>query len=132
ELLRRLGAIYRETISGIGKLMEDRSAARQSIELERTTIGAKSNNPFKWASPTRVTLDLLRGGNDAFMTGAEAVASSFRDLRNHQTALAAAAHSAIATTLATLDPAAIEEEAARNASLFAGGRTGASWKHYRI
>jgi predicted component of type VI protein secretion system len=131
DLLRRLGAIYRETIAGIGQLMGDRGATRQSTELDRTTIGAKANNPFKWASPARVTLDLLRGGNEAFMNGAEAVASSFRDLRNHQAALAAAAHSAITTTLATLDPAAIEEEAARNAGLFAGGRAGASWKHYR-
>jgi predicted component of type VI protein secretion system len=131
DLFRHLGAIYRETVIGLGQLMDDRSAARQGIDLDRTTIGAKANNPFKWASPARVALDLLRGGNEAFMTAAEAVASSFRDLHDHLTALSVAAHSAITSTLATLDPAAIEEEAARDAGLFNGGRAGASWRHFR-
>ncbi|MBV9557727.1 MAG: FHA domain-containing protein [Pseudolabrys sp.] len=132
DLLNRLGAIYRETVLGLGQLIEDRSAARQGIDLDRTTIGASRNNPFKWAAPARVALDLLRGGNDAFMSGAEAVASSFRDMRSHVAALSGAARSAIGTTLATLDPAAIEEDVARNASLFSTGRTGASWKKYRL
>jgi predicted component of type VI protein secretion system len=132
DLLRRLGAIYRETVIGIGQLMDDRSMARQSIDLDRTTIGAKANNPFKWASPTRVTLDLLRGGNEAFMSGAEAVASSFRDIRSHLAALSGAARSAITMTLATIEPNAIEEEVARKGGLFAGGRAGAAWKHYRM
>src|SRR5579862_1399958 len=47
-LLRRLGAIYRETVTGLGQLMEARSTARQGIDLDRTTIGASANNPFKW------------------------------------------------------------------------------------
>jgi predicted component of type VI protein secretion system len=132
ELFRRLGAIYRETVTGLGGLMEDRSIARQGIDLDRTTIGASHNNPFKWASPARVTLDLLRGGNEAFMSGAEAVASSFRDIRSHLAALSGAARSAITNTLATLDPAAIEEEGARNTSLFSTGRAAANWKQYRM
>lgn len=132
DLLRRLGAIYRETVLGLGQLMEARSTARQGIDLDRTTIGASQNNPFKWASPARVTIDLLRGGNDAFMSGAEAVASSFRDVRSHLVALSGAARSAITNTLATLDPAAIDEESARNSSLFSTGRAGASWKQYRM
>jgi predicted component of type VI protein secretion system len=132
DLLRRLGAIYRETVLGVGQLMEERSTARQGIDLDRTTIGASHNNPFKWASPARVTVDLLRGGNDAFMSGAEAVASSFRDIRSHLAALSGAARSAITNTLATLDPAAIDEETARNTSLFSTGRAGANWKQYRM
>jgi len=132
DLLRRLGAIYRETVLGVGQLMEERSTARQGIDLDRTTIGASQNNPFKWASPARVTLDLLRGGNDAFMSGAEAVASSFRDIRSHVAALSGAARSAITNTLATLDPVAIDEETARNSSLFSTGRAGANWKQYRM
>jgi type VI secretion system FHA domain protein len=131
-LFRRLGEIYRETVIGIGQLMTDRGAARQNVELDRTTIGAKDNNPFKWASPARVTVDLLRGGNEAFLTGAEAVASSFNDLRNHQHALAAAAHGAITTTLTTLDPMAIEEQSARNGGLFTGGRANAKWNYFRM
>lgn len=130
ELLRRLGAIYRETVTGLGQLMEDRSTARQGIDLDRTTIGASQNNPFKWAAPARVTIDLLRGGNEAFMSGAEAVASSFRDIRSHLTALSGAGRSAITNTLATLEPAAIEEETARNSSLFSTGRAAANWKKY--
>ncbi len=132
DLLRRLGMIYRETIVGLGQLMDDRSTARQGIDLDRTTIGASANNPFKWASPARVTLDLLRGGNEAFMSGAEAVASSFRDIRSHLVALSGAGRSAITNTLATLDPAAIEEESARSGGLFSGGRGGANWKQYRM
>jgi predicted component of type VI protein secretion system len=132
DLLRRLGAIYRETVVGLGQLMDDRSTARQGVDLDRTTIGATANNPFKWASPARVTLDLLRGGNEAFMTGAEAVASSFRDIRSHLAALSGAARSAINNTLATLDPAAIEEEGARSGGLFSSGRAAASWKQYRM
>ena len=108
-------------------IAEDDEMVRKYVTSQVSSLGYQTI-----AMPDgRSALDLLRGGNEAFMSGAEAVASSFRDLRNHQAALAAAAHSAITTTLATLDPTAIEEEAARNAGLFAGGRAGASWKHYR-
>jgi predicted component of type VI protein secretion system len=131
ELLHNLGAIYRETVIGLAQLMNDRSAVRQGVDLEHTSIGAYANNPFKWVSPARVALDLLRGGNDAFMAGADAVSGSFRDLRSHLAALTGAARSAIAMTLATLDPAAIEEEAARSGGLFGSGRTAASWNEFR-
>jgi predicted component of type VI protein secretion system len=66
------------------------------------------------------------------MSGAEAVASSFRDLRSHLTALSGAARSAITNTLATLDPAAIDEESARKSGLFSTGRAAGSWKQYRM
>jgi predicted component of type VI protein secretion system len=111
EVLRRVGAIYRAMVLGLGELMNERTRAKAQYGLEWTTVQAIDNNPFRWAPPMRVAVDLLQGRQDGFLASEAAVRSSFADLRDHQARLGAGARAALAAVLADLAPDAIARQA---------------------
>ncbi len=108
EMMQRVGAIYRQMVFGLGGLMNERTRAKAERGLERTTIQAADNNPFRWAPPRRVAVDLLKASESAFQAKAEAVQSSFEDLSAHQRGLAAGWRSVLAKALDALSPGTIE------------------------
>lgn len=126
ELMRRVGAIYRQTVHGLAALMGERARFKQAGGLDRTTIGATDNNPFKWASPKRVAEDLLCGGGEGFLSSAEAVEASFDDVRQHVSALGEGAKAAGRAVLDQLSPAAIEAEAKAQGAILRG-RAAVCW-----
>lgn len=104
-VLQRLGVIYRQVIEDLCSLMSDRAMLKNALQLERTTISARDNNPLKWASPQRVAVDLLREDErSGFLTGAAAFESSFADLRRHGACLLAGSRAAVQGVLDDLDP----------------------------
>ena len=50
--------------------MGERTSVKSAYRMDRTTVGAAGNNPFKWADAHRVGVDMLRAGNDGFLAGA--------------------------------------------------------------
>lgn len=108
EVMRRLGAVYRQMVLGIGDLMSDRRTIRSEYRMDRTTVGAVDNNPFKWAPTQRIALDLLRSRDDGFLTGPEALKASFVDLKKHLLCMEAGSRAALAATIDGLAPAPIE------------------------
>jgi predicted component of type VI protein secretion system len=128
-VMARLGAVYRQSIDDLSAMMHDRATIKDQLQMQRTTISARDNNPLKWAPPAHVAVDLLRepdGGG--FLKGAEAFKASFADLRRHGVGLVAGSDAAIHFVLGELDPAALES-AARRGSPFAS-RAEAAWKLY--
>ncbi len=117
ELMERAGAIYQQTVLGLSALMAERTRAKSDYELERTTIRAAQNNPFKWAPSRKLAQDLLRTAQDGFLSDARAVRASFEDLGGHLTALNAGTRAAVAATADVLAPEAIEAEAKAQAGL---------------
>lgn len=111
DLMERVGAIYRQTVLGLSALMAERARAKEAFELERTTIGAAENNPFKWTPSRKLAQDLLRRSQHGFLSDAAAVRASFEDLGGHLAALAEGTDAAIAATASALSPDAIEAEA---------------------
>ena len=111
ELMRRIGAIYQQTVLGLSALMADRARSKAEYELERTTINAADNNPFKWAPTRKLAQDLLRKNDNGFLTDAAAVRASFEDLGGHLGALSDATKAAVAATVDALSPEVIEAEA---------------------
>ncbi|MBV1691099.1 FHA domain-containing protein [Novosphingobium sp. G106] len=83
EIMRRVGAFYRQTVSGVSDLMAERDRARSLYDLQRTRIASTGNNLFKWASPKRLAVDLLLTEPAGFLSGPEAVRSSLRAIRRH-------------------------------------------------
>lgn len=83
EVMRRAGAIYRNMVHSVSELMVDRDRARSLYDLQRTKIGGTGNNVFKWASPQRLTVDLLLTAPAGFLSGPDAVQSSFQAIRRH-------------------------------------------------
>lgn len=129
ELARRIGAIYHQAVVGLCALMHERTVARSEHEMERTTVGAAANNPFKWAPTQRVAVDLLRPRDTMFLSGPDAIEASFDDLRKHLVCVEAAASAALAATLAALSPERIE------ANLDGGGflrnKNSDAWRQYQ-
>lgn len=128
-VMHRLGGVYRQMVIGLAGLMQQRIEAKAQYALERTTVGAGGNNPFRWATPDRVAVDLLRPRDDGFLSGAAAVESSFADLQHHLICTVAGAKGAVTATLHSLDPASIEDAlSAKNFVL--KGRGAEAWSRY--
>lgn len=127
DLMRRVGEIYQQTVLGVATLMADRARVKDGHQLQRTTISAADNNPFKWAPTRKLAEDLLCGREAGFLSDARAVRASFEDLGRHLAALEASADAAAAHALDALSPAAIEAEARAQGSLLRG-RAAVCWE----
>ena len=122
ELMQRIGAVYQQTVLGLSALMADRARVKEAAQLERTTIQAAQNNPFKWTPTRRLAQDLLCDGASEFLSGADAVRASFDDLGRHMTGLSKGVDSMAQLVVDSLSPAAIEAEAKRQSSLLKGAQ----------
>lgn len=117
ELMTRIGVIYQQTVLGLATLMADRARMKGEAQLDRTTLGAQANNPFKWTPTRRLAQDLLCGAPAGFLSDAEAVRASFEDLGRHMAAMAQGASAAANLAVQTLSPDVIDAEARRQGSL---------------
>jgi predicted component of type VI protein secretion system len=129
EVMRRAGAIYRQMVLGLGELVAERSKARAGLSMDRTTIGAQDNNPFKWAPTRRLATELLMGREAGFLAGPEAIRASFQDLRTHMHGILAGCAAAVRTLLGRLAPAEIEGRMQGRKGLLQG-RGAACWDEY--
>ncbi|MBC7768471.1 MAG: type VI secretion system-associated FHA domain protein TagH [Phycisphaerales bacterium] len=129
EVMRRAGAIYRQVVLGLGDLMAERTSVKAEFRLDRTTVGAAGNNPFKWAPTQRVAVDLLCGRNESFLSGPAALKASFEDMKKHLLCLIAGSRSAVHATFDHLSPQRIEEAA--KAPLIVVGKGEACWRQYQ-
>jgi predicted component of type VI protein secretion system len=127
ELMRRVGAIYQQTVLGLATLMADRAQLKNEYRLEHTTISAANNNPFKWAPTRRLAQDLLCHHEGGFLSDAEAVRASFEDLGQHLAAVATGANAATNLVIETLAPEAIDAEA-RTEGFSLRGRAASRWE----
>jgi predicted component of type VI protein secretion system len=127
ELMRRVGAIYQQTILGLSLLMAERSRLKGEYDLDRTTISAAANNPFKWTPSRKLAQDLLCGNDVGFLSDVDAVRASFEDLARHMTALAEGADAAASLVIQTLAPEAIDAEAREQGSSLLRSRHAVCW-----
>jgi type VI secretion system FHA domain protein len=128
--MRRAGVIYQQMVLGLSDLLSERTSLKNEYRMVRTTVRPEGNNPFKWAPPRRVALDLLKGRDDGFLSGPAAVRESFEDLKKHLLCLLAAMRASLAATLEALSPAAIEKRMKTPAFVIRGNRATAAWAEY--
>ncbi|HEY3697004.1 MAG TPA: type VI secretion system-associated FHA domain protein TagH [Phenylobacterium sp.] len=126
-VMQRLGEVYRQMVLGLGDLMQERTSAKSGYRMERTRVHAEGNNPFKWAAPQRVAVDLLRGRETGFLTGPAAVTASFGDLKKHLLCMLAGMRAAIGATLDGLSPEAVEAALERQSYML---RAKVNWAEY--
>ena len=117
ELMRRIGAVYQQTVLGLSTLMAERARVKGEHHLERTTISAADNNPFKWAPSRKLAQDLLRSHGSSFLSDADAVRASFADIGRHLSAVAEGANAVADLAANALAPKDIEAEAKTQGSL---------------
>jgi predicted component of type VI protein secretion system len=126
-VMTRLGAVYRQVIDDLGGMIRDRALVKNQLQMDRTTIASRDNNPLKWAPSYRVSVDLLKEGGGGFLKGAAAFKASFNDLRRHGACIMAGSDAALHYVLSEFDPDSLEACARRQASPFAS-KYEAMWK----
>jgi predicted component of type VI protein secretion system len=107
-IMQRLGAVYQQMVVGLTAVMSERTAVKADYLMDHTSIRTTGNNPFRWANPQRIALDLLRDGQNGFVSGPQAVEASFGDIKKHMLCIFAGLKSALDATLDTLSPEIIE------------------------
>jgi predicted component of type VI protein secretion system len=128
EVMQRLGAVYQQMVLGLADLMNERTSVKTEYRLERTTVRAEGNNPFRWAPAQRVAVDLLRPRTDGFLSGPAAVKVSFEDLKKHLLCMLAGLRAALASTLDSLSPETVEGQMGGRS--FLTNKGGAAWTEY--
>jgi predicted component of type VI protein secretion system len=109
EVMRQAGAVYRQMVLGLAALMSERSNAKSQYGMDRTTIGARENNPFKWAPTQRLAIDLLLKKDCGFLSGAAAIKASFEDLKRHLLSTLAGYRASLRALVDTTEPQAIHK-----------------------
>lgn len=129
EIMRRAGEIYRQMVLGLGDLVSQRSSVKADLSMDRTTIGAEDNNPFKWAPGRRLAIDLLLGQEAGFLRGPEAIRASFEDVRTHMLGTLAGFEAAMRAVLDLASPDSIAGRV-EGRSAFLRSRPGLCWAEY--
>jgi type VI secretion system FHA domain protein len=116
-------------VLGLGDLIGERSTTKIDLQLDRTTIGACDNNPFKWAPSRKLAIDLLLGNEAGFLSGPEAIKASFEDVKRHMLGTLSGFGAAVRAILDIVSPAAIEQRL-QGQSSFLKSRAASSWAEY--
>ncbi|HYN46009.1 MAG TPA: type VI secretion system-associated FHA domain protein TagH [Allosphingosinicella sp.] len=130
EIMRRAGAIYRQMVLGLADLTSERSTAKAELSMDRTTIGARGNNPFKWAPTRRLATDLLLGREAGFLSGPAAIKASFEDIKKHMLGTLSGFGAAMRAVLELVGPAAIAKRI-DGQSAFLKSRVAICWAEYQ-
>lgn len=129
DVMRRAGAVYRQMVLGLGDLMSERSSTKTQYRMDRTTIGAQGNNPFKWAPTQRLAIDLLLRKEGGFLSGPAALKASFEDLKKHLICTLAGFRASLLLVLDRGSPKSVEEKL-EGQNLFLKSRSAACWAEY--
>lgn len=130
QVLERAGAMYKQMVLGLSDLLSERHVVKSDLNMDRTTVGAAGNNPFKWAPTRRVAIDLLRERKDGFLSGPAALKASFEDLKKHAVCLMAGSRASVDHVLRQLAPQPIED-AAKGQSMLRLNRAEGCWRAYQ-
>jgi type VI secretion system protein ImpI len=87
EILRNAGRLLQLFSGGLMALLQERSATKESFRISQTLIEREQNNPLKFSPGVPEALKYLLGDrSETYLPAAEAIESSFNDLREHEKA----------------------------------------------
>lgn len=134
ESMHLAGRLYSQMVHKLCELLNDRAVVKAQFRAEQTLVSRDKNNPFKFLVPDDLAAELFKQSQKGFMGAEEAVGSSFRDLKRHQSAVLAGMQTAVYGVLTRLNPDEVEEQVAARKTfgiLASGGRKSAAWDDYR-
>ncbi|MEN3354001.1 MAG: hypothetical protein V7640_2159, partial [Betaproteobacteria bacterium] len=134
ELMKLIGALLREAISGTLELLLARALTKREVRAEATVIVARENNPLKFSPTVEAALThLLVSHAPGFMPPAAAVKDAYNDLRSHQFGIMAGMRAALTSVLGRFDPAQLEKMLTQKralSSILPSGRKAKLWEAY--
>ncbi len=135
EIMKNLGAIFRETTQGLMEILLARGDIKGEFRLDRTNIGPIENNPLKTPpgqpplTPEEVMTLLLIRRQGAYMPPVQAVREGFNDIKAHQLSVMAGIQSALSRLLQRFDPGNLETRLQQTVldSILAANRKAKYW-----
>jgi FHA domain-containing protein len=119
ELLRRLGELLAEASHGTVALLQARATLKQQLRADVTTVGARDNNPLKFAPDGQAALHQLLSPRPVrgFMEPQLAMREAYDDLLAHQVGYVAGMRAAMQGLIERFDPATLEARLASRSML---------------
>ncbi len=118
ELMRILGQILSQSIEGTLKLVSMRTAAKQELRAQVTTIQSRNNNPLKFSPNAAVAIEqLLQPPARGFMVGPAAVTDAMDDLLGHASGTMRGMRAALAGVLQRFEPQRLESKLSHQSML---------------
>jgi FHA domain-containing protein len=109
ELMHMVGATLRQAVEGTLHLINLRTAAKQELRAQVTTIQSKHNNPLKFApDAATATRQLLSPPVQGFMPAPKAMNDAMIDLMGHTMGTMAGTQAALRSMLTRFEPAELE------------------------
>jgi type VI secretion system protein len=127
QVVQIAGQILRELSMGLMEFMQERNEFKRRFRISQDTIQQSDNNPLKFSAGVEEGLrKLFEQYGNRYLGPVDAVRESFREIRQHQQAMAGAMHAAFVDFVHRLDPADLRERFDRG--LKRGGLLGAANK----
>lgn len=133
DINRTLGALVRETISGLMQVLGSRSSIKNEFRMSVTTIQPVENNPLKFSANVDDALEnMFLKKSNAYKAPLEAVREGFESIAEHQMAVLAGIRSAFRGLLERFDPDTLTnrfEKQGKSLNL-PGLKNARNWDHY--
>lgn len=105
DVLQTAGQLLRGLVGGLMGLMNERAYLKDAFRLSNTMIQSADNNPLKFSPSVGEALQYLLGDRSkSYLSSAEAIDASFREISNHEKAVPRAMQQALVDFLGHLDP----------------------------
>jgi type VI secretion system FHA domain protein len=105
DLMEELGAVFRELVNGIWKVLRGRAELKAEMRLAMTMVRPSGNNPLKLSPRLEDAVKgLLKKAHPSFLGPLEAVREGFEDIMNHELALGAGMQASLTEALSRFDP----------------------------
>lgn len=108
EMMRELGAMYRQVVLGLSDLIRDRASFKHDFRVERTEVDIGPNNPMKHMLPYDAAKMMLNKPLPSFLGAEDSVRDGLEELKRHQLAMLAGVQHALRSVFEQLSPATVE------------------------
>ncbi len=129
----QVGAVVREMIIGLMKVLGARSTIKNEFRMNVTTIQPVENNPLKFSANINDALEnmFIKQGN-AYIQPLEAVREGFNGIAEHQVAILAGMRAAFKGVIERFDPEMLSERFSRQqkGSIFTISQDAKNWDAY--
>jgi FHA domain-containing protein len=111
ELMNLIGRILHQSIHGTLKLVALRTAAKQELRAQVTTIQSRNNNPLKFSPDASTAIEqLLQPASRGFTVGPAAITDTMDDLIGHMSGTMIGMRAAVKGALERFEPQHLESK----------------------
>lgn len=106
-----VGRMSKSFTDGLMRALSGRASVKNEFRLDQTMIRPMENNPLKFCPlPGDALMRLLKGSDQAYLSGEAAVQEGFEDIAAHQIAVMAGMEAALNALLKRFSPRALEKK----------------------